>query len=105
MIGLVSSAFTSIDVTFDGFHILNGDVVSPNPNISIRMRDDNSLLFKTDTTGFNLSLRLPGEASEFQRVNFSDPRVQFVPASEGQYFEVEFFFVYSCFCTIDGYLQ
>ncbi len=79
-----------IDVTFDGFHILNGDVVSPNPVISVRMRDDNSLLFKTDTTGFNLSLQLPGEGSQFERINFSDSRLSFVPASEGQDFEVEF---------------
>ncbi|MEM6644604.1 MAG: transporter, partial [Bacteroidota bacterium] len=78
-----------IDVTFDGFHILNGDVVSPNPVISVRMRDDNSLLFKTDTTGFNISLRSPGEGQDFERINFSDPRLQFVPAAEGQDFEVE----------------
>jgi len=78
-----------IDVTFDGFHILNGDVVSPNPNISIRMRDDNPLLFKADTSGFNISIRPPGETSEFQRINFSDPRLQFVPASENQDFQVE----------------
>ena len=79
-----------IDVTFDGFHILNGDVVSPNPTISVRMRDDNPLLLKTDTVGFNISLRMPGEESQFQRISFSDPRVQFIPASEGQDFEVEF---------------
>ena len=79
-----------IDVTFDGFHILNGDVVSPNPAISVRMRDDNQLLYKEDTTGFNISLRLPGESSQYQRISFSDPRLQFTPASESQDFKVDF---------------
>ncbi|MEM9896264.1 MAG: C25 family cysteine peptidase, partial [Bacteroidota bacterium] len=31
-----------LDVTFDGFHILNGDIVSPTPMIAITLRDDNS---------------------------------------------------------------
>ncbi len=79
-----------IDVTFDGFHILDGDVVSPEPVISVRMRDDSPFLFKEDTLGLNLSLRLPGESSQFERVNFSDPRLEYSPASEGQDFEIEF---------------
>ncbi len=79
-----------IDVTFDGFHILDGDVISPNPVISVRMRDNSPFLFKEDTLGFNLSLRLPGESSQFERVNFSDPRLEYTPASESQDFEIEF---------------
>ncbi|MEM0940612.1 MAG: C25 family cysteine peptidase [Bacteroidota bacterium] len=79
-----------IDVTFDGFHILDGDIVSPNPVISVRMRDDSPFLFKEDTVGFNLSLKLPGETSQFQRINFSDSRLEYFPASESQDFEIEF---------------
>lgn len=79
-----------LDVTFDGFHILDGDVVSPNPMISIKMRDDNPFVSKSDTTGFHISLRLPGEESQFQRINFSDPRLNYVPASENSDFEIEY---------------
>lgn len=79
-----------LDVTFDGFHILDGDVVSPSPMISVRMRDDNPFTVKTDTTGFNIFLRLPGDNSQFERISFTDPRLTFTPASENQDFEVEF---------------
>lgn len=79
-----------LDVTFDGYHILDGDIVSPNPTISIRLRDDNAFVSKSDTTGINLSLRLPGDDAQFQRINFSDPRLTFTPASEGEDFQMEY---------------
>lgn len=79
-----------LDVTFDGSQILDGDIVSPNPNILIRMRDDNPFIFKNDTSGFNISLKLPGEASVFQRVSFSSPQLSFTEATESQDFEVSY---------------
>ena len=79
-----------LDVTFDGNHILDGDIVSPSPNISIRMRDENLFLPKQDTSGVNVSLRMPGEGSTYVRVNFSDPTLSFTPASESQDFEVTY---------------
>ncbi len=79
-----------LDVTFDGYHILDGDIVSPNPNIVVKMRDDNPFASKTDTTGINISLKLPGEESQFQRVSFSDPRLTYTPASENQDFQIEY---------------
>ncbi|MEQ8628363.1 C25 family cysteine peptidase [Ekhidna sp.] len=79
-----------LDVTFDGYHILDGDIVSPNPNIVVKMRDDNPFVNKSDTTGINISLKLPGENSPFQRVNFSDPRLTYTLASETQDFQMEY---------------
>ncbi|MEO9869303.1 putative type IX secretion system sortase PorU2 [Ekhidna sp.] len=79
-----------LDVTFDGYHILDGDVVSPNPAIVIKMRDDNPFVSKTDTAGINISLRLPGDESEFQRINFSDPRLNYVPSTADQDFEITY---------------
>ncbi|MEP5611070.1 MAG: C25 family cysteine peptidase, partial [Cyclobacteriaceae bacterium] len=79
-----------LDVTFDGSHILDGDIISPTPNIAIRIRDENKFLFKGDTSGINLSLRLPGEDSQFERVNFSEASVSFTVASESQDFEVSY---------------
>ena len=79
-----------LDVTFDGYHILDGDIVSPNPSISVRLRDDNPFIAKSDTTGINISLRLPGEENQFQRINFSDPRLNFTAASEGQDFQIDY---------------
>lgn len=79
-----------LDITFDGYHILDGDVVSPNPTVIVKMRDDNPFASKTDTTGINISLKVPGEGSQFQRVNFSDPRLTYTPASENQDFQIEY---------------
>lgn len=79
-----------LDVTFDGVHIIDGDIVSPNPNIVVRVRDDNPFATKTDTIGMNLSIRLPGEDSQFQRVSFSDPRLNYTPASENQDFQIDY---------------
>ncbi|NQZ78075.1 MAG: transporter, partial [Ekhidna sp.] len=79
-----------LDVTFDGYHIIDGDVVSPNPSIVIRLRDDNPFIAKSDTVGVNISLRLPGEDSQFQRINFSDPRMGYSPASDNQDFQITF---------------
>ncbi len=80
----------ALDVTFDGRHILDGDIVSPNPSIAIRVRDDNDFLFKTDTTGINVWLRLPGEESQFQRINFSEPELNYTAASESQDLEISY---------------
>ncbi|MEM9337284.1 MAG: hypothetical protein AAGA66_01035 [Bacteroidota bacterium] len=79
-----------LDVTFDGTQILDGDIVSPNPNILIRMRDDNPFIFKNDTSGVNLSLKLPGDESVFQRISFDDPKLSFTSASESQDFEITY---------------
>ncbi len=79
-----------LDITFDGYHILDGDVVSPNPTIVIKLRDDNPFISKTDTSGINISLKLPGDESQFQRVSFSDPRLNYTPASENQDFQIEY---------------
>ena len=38
-----------LDVSFDGVHILNGDVVSPSPSILIKLDDDNEFLALNDT--------------------------------------------------------
>lgn len=79
-----------LDVTFDGYHILDGDVVSSKPTIVVRMRDDNKFIQKSDTVGINLSFKLPGDNSQFQRISFSDPRLEYTPASENQDFQIEY---------------
>lgn len=79
-----------LDVTFDGYHILNGDIVSPNPLISIILRDENQYLFKDDTTGLSIKLKHPGDSTVFRDIQFTDPKVQFRPASEQNDLEIEY---------------
>jgi hypothetical protein len=67
-----------LDVTFDGTHILNGDLISPKPEIVATLKDDNRYLALSDTATFTISLEYP----DGSRVNipFSDPQLQFFPA-------------------------
>jgi hypothetical protein len=67
-----------LDVTFDGTHILDGDIVSPKPEIVVTLKDDNRFLAMTDTATFQLRLELPD--GSVQPISFSDPAVLFIPA-------------------------
>jgi hypothetical protein len=78
----------ALDVTFDGFRILNGDIVSPSPLIAILVKDENDFLFKTDTTGINIRLK-KGEGA-YERINFSNPNISYTVANEEQDFEIEY---------------
>jgi hypothetical protein len=48
-----------LDVTFDGVHIMNGDIVSGKPEIQIRLKDENKFLALNDTTNWQVFLRNP----------------------------------------------
>jgi hypothetical protein len=74
-----------LDVTFDGVHILDGDIVSAQPEIEIALTDENLLLMldsPADTAQFKVFLARPGASLE--RVFFRDGQgnevLQFFPA-------------------------
>jgi hypothetical protein len=48
-----------LDVTFDGVHILDGDLVSAKPNILISLKDENMFLALNDTSDFKIFLQYP----------------------------------------------
>lgn len=79
-----------LDVAFDGVYIMDGDIVSPSPRISILVRDDNPLSLKVDTSGVNIFLKEPCEGCGFERVSLASPEVNWEPASEEKDFSVEF---------------
>lgn len=78
-----------LDVTFDGTYILDGDIVSPDPNIVIRFKDDNEYLYKEDTAGVAVSLKRPCDGCDYERVSFTE-KLSFTPASEDQDFEIRY---------------
>lgn len=55
-----------LDVTFDGVHILNGDIVSPNPSIQITLKDENRFLALNDTSDFSVYLKKPSSIEELK---------------------------------------
>lgn len=67
-----------LDVTFDGVHILNGDIVSAKPNVLVSLKDENKFLALNDTSNFVVYVQLPGASTE-TRLFFKDA-LQFTPA-------------------------
>lgn len=79
-----------LDVAFDGKHIMDGDIVAPNPLISIVLQDESRVNIRQDTTGINLFLsQNECEGCTPQRINFSDPRVSW-EANENNRFEIRY---------------
>ncbi|MBI4647864.1 MAG: hypothetical protein HY738_15055 [Bacteroidia bacterium] len=52
-----------LDVTFDGVHIMNGDVVSAKPQILIRLKDENKFKALNDPSLFKIYITPPGSDS------------------------------------------
>jgi hypothetical protein len=48
-----------LDVTFDGVHILNGDIISGKPLVVIQLHDENQFLALNDTSKFNVYMTTP----------------------------------------------
>lgn len=56
-----------LDVTFDGVHILDGDIVAPSPEILVTLRDENKFLLLNedkDTANFTIKMTLPNDSTE-----------------------------------------
>ncbi|MBM78592.1 MAG: hypothetical protein CL846_08925 [Crocinitomicaceae bacterium] len=63
-----------LDVTFDGVHILNEDIISPNPEIVISLDDENPFLLldeDLDTSNFQLFILKPNQIS-WERIYFTN---------------------------------
>jgi hypothetical protein len=50
-----------LDVTFDGVHIMDKDLVSGKPGILVTLKDENQFLALNDTSDFNVFLRTPSQ--------------------------------------------
>ncbi len=68
-----------LDVTFDGQHIFNGDIVSTQPTIMVTLKDENKFLALNDSSLLDLYLKYPGE-STLRRLNFDNITMKFYPA-------------------------
>ncbi len=67
-----------LDVTFDGTHILNGDVISAKPNILVTLKDENKFLALNDTGDFLVYIQYPNQSTE-KRLFFNQSLL-FTPA-------------------------
>lgn len=79
-----------LDVRFDGQQIFNRDIVSPNPLISIVLRDDNEFLTRTDTTGIDVFLLRPCEGCSFERISLNGENIATYSDVERGEFGIEY---------------
>ncbi len=71
----------SLDVTFDGTHILNNDIVSAKPSIEVKLKSLSQYLLITDTADITLVLQYPdGTTHRFQ---YGTDSLRFIPAPGG----------------------
>lgn len=75
-----------MDVTFDGQHIMNGDIVSAKPQIQVTLKDENPYLLlneESDTANFRIQIKHPNNF-EYVRIPFHDGAkeiMKFIPAT------------------------
>lgn len=69
-----------VDVTFDGDHILSGDIVSPTPLIEIKIKDENTNLAMNDTSIANVWIIEPNGTQ--RELSFQNDDVTFIPPSD-----------------------
>ncbi|MEO5947109.1 MAG: FlgD immunoglobulin-like domain containing protein, partial [Chitinophagaceae bacterium] len=69
-----------LDVTFDGVHILNRDIVSSKPDIIVKLKDEAPWLVLNDTSLVTLRVRFPNGV--IRRYYFNNDTLQFTPAGQ-----------------------
>ncbi|MBS1666946.1 MAG: hypothetical protein JST58_06185 [Bacteroidetes bacterium] len=70
-----------LDVTFDGVHILNQDIVSAKPHILIKLTDESKYLLLNDTSMLKVQVRYPD--GSLHNYNFNTDTLRFTPATSG----------------------
>jgi Peptidase family C25 len=81
-----------LNVTVDGRHLRNNDFVSNSPKILIELKDENPFLFKADTVGMNLFLKIDCNAANcpFTPIYFNRSDISWSPAAAMQDFKIHF---------------
>ncbi|MBX2935502.1 MAG: hypothetical protein KF825_14760, partial [Ferruginibacter sp.] len=69
-----------LDVTFDGVHILNNDIVSGKPHILISLKDESRFLALADTSLIKVQVRFPEPDGSLHDYHFGDT-MRFTPAN------------------------
>ena len=69
-----------LDVTFDGVHILNRDIVAAKPHVLVKLKDESRFLALSDTSLLKVNIRYPD--GNLRRVYFGDT-MRFTPSTIG----------------------
>jgi hypothetical protein len=69
-----------LDVTFDGVHILNRDIVAAKPNIIVKLKDEAKWLVLNDSSLLSLEVRYPDGSTRVFLAN--NDTLRFIPAGQ-----------------------
>ena len=69
-----------LDVTFDGVHILNRDVISSKPDIIVKLKDEAKWMILDDTSLLKLQVRYPN--GSIRAFYFNNDTLRFTPAGQ-----------------------
>lgn len=69
-----------MDVTFDGVHILNRDIVSAKPDILVKLKDEAKWMILDDTALLNVRVKYPDGVE--RRFYFTNDTLTFLPAGQ-----------------------
>jgi hypothetical protein len=72
-----------LDVTFDGVHILNKDIVSAKPHIQIKIKDESTYMLLKDTTISTVQIRNVSDGT-IRTYHFDNDTLRFIPATSGE---------------------
>ncbi len=67
-----------MDVTFDGIHILNHDIISAKPDVVIKLKDEAKWMILDDTSLVSLEVRYPD--GSLHAFGFNNDTLRFIPA-------------------------
>jgi len=74
----------TLDVAFDGRHLLNGDIVSPTPAINMQLKDEDNLRHIRSASAFTVLLQKPGAPTATLISTLNNPELQFSADSTSQ---------------------
>lgn len=69
-----------LDVTFDGVHILNRDIISSKPDIVVKLKDEARWMILDDTSLVTVQVRYPD--GNLRRFSFNTDTLNFLPAGQ-----------------------
>jgi hypothetical protein len=91
-----------LDVTFNGKHIIDGEIVSPKPEIVIKLKDENRFLALNDSGAFKLFITLPNNPGNHQEVVIGGSEAKFIPADLTNGNKNEARILYNPILPVDG---
>jgi hypothetical protein len=79
-----------LDVAVDGRHIMDGEIVSPMPMISIGLTDENKYLVHRDTSGMEIFLTRNCPTCKPQRIYMNNPNLIWTVIPEKNKLQIEY---------------